>query len=73
MITIRIVTNPDRCHVSVDGRPVATFLYSNYSDGNDEQNKAHALHDAKAQCFTTLFECNQQKLNAKIDTTIVSK
>lgn len=66
MNTIQIVTNSDRCHVSVNHRPVATFMYS-------DSSKEEALHNAMAQTFITLSECRAQGIRAVINTEIVSK
>lgn len=72
MKKIRIVTNSDRCHCSVDNVPVATFLYSNYQDRDDDSKKAHAINDAKIQCFNELDKCRQEGIKGVIDTVIVS-
>lgn len=73
MNTIQIVTNSDRCHVSVNSRPVATFLYSNYSNNTDEWNKQEAIQAAKAHVFDVISEHNQQGLKFQVYTDIAAK
>ncbi len=73
MNKIQIVTNSDRCHVSLNGTPQATFMYSNYSDDNHvDYPSLQALHDAKAECFNVLRQANEHGINAEIVTDILA-
>ena len=73
MITIRIVKNTDRCHVSIDNVPARTFLYCDYQESKEVNREGHAIHDAMAECFIQLADLRGKKLKATIDTLIVTK
>jgi len=73
MKTIQIVKNSDRCHVSVNSIPHKTFIYSNYPEKDESSKQAHALHDAKAECFIQLAFCQRIGEDAAINTDIVTK
>jgi len=70
---IQIVKNSDRCHVSIDGIPAATFLFSNYENDNGENKIHHALNDAKITAFNELHKLNKLNLRAFLDTNIITK
>lgn len=73
MTTIQIVKNSDRCHVSIDGTPARTFLFSDYQENKEVNKEGHAIHDAMAECFLQLKKLNDQSVKAQINTDIITK
>jgi hypothetical protein len=62
---IQVVTNSDRCHVSIDGTPAATFMFSSLG-------KTEALRSAKAEAFDLLNEALDLTPNVRLDTEIIN-
>lgn len=58
-VKIQVVLNLDRCHVSQDGSPLATFLYSNYEIPGMSDREA-AITIAESFAFNRAAELSKE-------------